>query len=163
MSPATHFQQTTYLGYLVLPRLAVGYVFLGVGWGKFTRPRFLGTDALAQQLSVSVLKDPISWHREFIQAVVIPHSSYFSYLVCFAEIAIGVSLILGCLTRLASAFGAFYSLNGILTIALSGGFIPTGLNLICIPLFLAFSFAGAGRVLGMDALLRKKYPQSWLF
>ena len=161
MGLASHLKQTTYLAYLVLPRVAVGYFFLQVGWAKWNM-RFLGTDALARQLSESVLKDPLSWHRDFIQGFVIPHSGLFSYIVCFGEIAIGLSLMAGCLVRISAAFGAFHNLNILFAIAWAGSSSQFGLNLICIALHLAFLFSGAGCVLGLDGFLKKKFPQSRL-
>lgn len=61
MSLGNHFKQPTYLSYLVLPRVILGYFFLQMSAEKLTQ-RFLGTKILAQQLSYAVLKDPISWH-----------------------------------------------------------------------------------------------------
>ncbi|MBI4463456.1 MAG: DoxX family membrane protein [Acidobacteria bacterium] len=159
---ASHLKQTTYLGYLVLPRLAVGYFFLHGGWAKF-RPGFLSGEGLIRQLAEPVLQDPILWHRDFIQGTVIPNAHVFSYLVCFGEIAIGVSLLVGCLVRLSSVFGAFHNLNILLAIAVGGGPTQLGLNLICIPLHIIFVFASAGRVLGIDGILKSKFPLCRLF
>lgn len=162
MSLADNFKQPTSLGYLVLPRLAVGYFFLRVGWAKLS-PRFLSGEGLVRQLAEAVRDDPISWHRNFIEGVVIPHADFFGYLVCFGEIAIGLSLLAGCLVRIASSFGAFHNLNILLAIAFGGGGSQFGLNLICIALHLTFVFTSAGRSLGLDGLLKKKFPNTWLF
>jgi hypothetical protein len=51
--------------------------------------------------------DPIGWHRDFILHVVVPHAHFFGYLVAYGEIAIGISLLVGCLVRISSSFGAF--------------------------------------------------------
>jgi thiosulfate dehydrogenase [quinone] large subunit len=156
-----HFNQRTYLGYLAIPRIAVGYFFIQVGWAKLN-PRFLSGQLLVAQLGRAA-SDPISWHRDFILHTVIPHAHLFGYLVCFGEIAIGVSLVLGCLVRVSSCFGAFHNLNIYLAIAIPNGGPMVGLNRIYIILHLMFVFASAGRSLGLDGILKKRFPRSWLF
>ena len=157
-----HFKQTTYLAYLVLPRFLLAYLFLREGAGKLNS-RFLGTELLAQQLSYSVLKDPISLHQDFIQGVVIAHPEVFSYIVCFGEIAIGVSLLLGFLVRVFSSYGVFLNLNILLAISFASPGSHLVLNLLCVALHVAFLLSGAGRVIGVDGFLKKKFPQVWLF
>lgn len=157
-----NFKQTTYLGYLAMARIVMGYYFIQVGWGKLG-PRFLSGESLARQLTENALKDPLSLHRDFILGVVVPHSQFFSSLVCFGEIAIGVSLLVGCLVRISSLFGAFHNLNIYLAIAIPGGSgAQVGLNRIFIVLQLIFVLASAGRSLGIDGILKKKFPQTWL-
>jgi len=156
-----HFQQRTYLGYLAIPRIVAGYFFLLFGWQKLN-PRFLSGQLLAAQLGRAA-SDPISWHRDFILHTAIPHAHFFGYLVCFGEIAIGVSLVLGCLVRISSCFGAFHNLNIYFAIAIPNGGAQLGLNRIYIVLQLMFVFASAGRALGLDAILKKWFPRSCLF
>ena len=109
------------------------------------------------------MEDPISWHRDFILGVVVPNADTFSYLVCFGELAIAVSLLLGCLVRLSSLFGAFYNLNIYLAIGIPAGGATLGINRIFIILHLVFVAVSAGRVLGLDGYLKKRFPRSWLF
>ncbi len=156
------FKQSTLLLYLAIPRIFVGYHFIDVALPKLTRGFTNGEDLPAQLLK-SVAKDPFGWHRDFIQGFVIPHSGFFSYLVPYGELAIGISLILGCLVRLSSTFGAFHNLNILLAIAIPGGGANVAINGTFIALHLVFVFASAGRVLGLDAVFRKTYPQSWFF
>ena len=120
MSLASNFKQTTYLGYLAILRIIAGYFFLQVGSGKLS-PGFLGGEGLARQLSEAAVNNPISLHRDFILDVVVPNAELFSYLICFGEIAIGISLITGYLVRVSSSFGAFHNLNILLAIAIPGG------------------------------------------
>ena len=85
------------------------------------------------------------------------------FSVAYGEIAIGLSLFFGCLVRLSSAFGVFHNLNILFAMALPAGGVQVGLNRIFIVFQLMFLFASAGRALGLDALLKKRFPQSWLF
>ena len=159
---ADNFKQNTALGYVAILRIMVGYHFLVVGLGKLSG-NFLSGESLPRILS-DVGKDPISWHRDFILGVVVPNADVFSYLVCFGELAIGISLLSGCLVRISSLFGAFHNLNIYLAIAVpSGSSSQVGLNRVYVVLHLVFVAVSAGRALGIDGYLKKKFPRSWLF
>ena len=158
---AENFRQNTALGYVAILRIMVGYHFLVVGLGKLTGG-FLSGEALPRTLS-GVADDPISWHRDFILGVVVPNADVFSYLVCFGELAIAFSLLSGCLVRISSLFGAFYNLNIYLAVAIPSGGAQVGINRIFIILHLVFVAVSAGRALGLDGYLKKKFPRCWLF
>jgi thiosulfate dehydrogenase [quinone] large subunit len=162
MSLTQNFKQSTYLGYLAILRIAVGYHFLVVALPKITGG-FLKGHALPEELAKTVVKDPFAFHRAFIIGFVIPHAHFFSYLVAFGETAIGISLILGCLVRLSSSFGAFHNLNILLSIAIANGGAQVGINRIFIVLHLMFVFSSAGRSLGLDGILKRWFPNSKLF
>jgi uncharacterized membrane protein YphA (DoxX/SURF4 family) len=108
-------------------------------------------------------KDPFALHRSFILGFVVPHVHFFSYLVIFGEIAIGTSLLLGCLVRISSSFGAFHNLNILLAIGWGGPSSVMGINRTFIFLHLVFVLSSAGRVLGVDGFLHKQFPASILF
>ena len=129
---AQNFQQNTYLGYLAIVRIMVGYHFLRASWGKLTRG-FLDGEQLPNQFA-QLASDPISLHQDFILHVVIPHPLFFSYLIAFGELAIALSLLSGCLVRVASSFGAFHNLNIYLAIAIPNAGPQLGLNRIFIVL-----------------------------
>ena len=161
-SIANNFQQNSYAGYLAIVRILVGYHFLEVGWPKVARGFYTG-ESLPGQLADATL-DPLIWHRAFIFDVVVPNPVLFSYLVAFGEVAIGLSLLTGCLVRVASLFGAFHNFNILFAIAIpSGNGVQIRLNRLYIFLHLIFVFAAAGRSLGLDGWLKKKFPQCWLF
>jgi thiosulfate dehydrogenase [quinone] large subunit len=161
VSIGDHFGQRTYLGYLAIPRVMAGLFFLQFGLQKLT-PAFLSGQQLVRQLS-RASGDPLSWHRHFILGTVAPHAHQFAYLVAFGEIALGVSLILGLLVRLSSIFGMFHNLNIYFAIALPNRGPQVGLNRIYIAMELVFLLASAGRALGIDAILKRRFPASWLF
>jgi thiosulfate dehydrogenase (quinone) large subunit len=97
MSLITNFRQRTYLGYLAILRIAVGYHFLTAALPKITG-KFLEGRILAEELTKTAVNDPLAWHRSFILGFVVPHAHSFSHLVAFGELAIGISLLLGCLS-----------------------------------------------------------------
>jgi thiosulfate dehydrogenase (quinone) large subunit len=162
MSFAHNFKQGTYLGYLAILRIAVGYHFLTAAVPKLTS-KFLTGKGLAEELVKTVVKDPFAWHRSFILDFVVPHAHAFSHLIAFGELAIGISLILGCLVRISASFGAFHNLNILLAIAIANGGPQLGINRLFIILQVVFVFASAGRSLGLDGLLKRKFPKSELF
>src|SRR5438552_1400708 len=148
------FQQSTYLGYLALIRIAVGYHFTAVALRKV----FYGFDEMTQQILAGVPNDVISLHREFIVNWVIPNSFWFKYFVTYSELAIGMSLLTGCLVRVSSLFGAFYNLN--IYLAVAAGPAQVGINLTFIIIQLVFAASCAGRSLGLDGWLHRKFPRS---
>lgn len=50
-------------------------------------------------------------YRHFLQSVVIPHATVFSYLVMAGELVAGLSLIFGLVTRLGAGVAMFLFLN----------------------------------------------------
>jgi thiosulfate dehydrogenase (quinone) large subunit len=162
MGLVSNFKQSTSLGYLALVRFAVGYHFLGVAIPKLSSG-FLNGKVLANQLAAGIGKDPFAWHRAFIQGQVLPHAHLFNYLTTFGELAIGLSLVTGCLVRVASFFGAFYQANILLSVGFAAGGALFALNRLYILLHVIFVLASAGRAWGLDCLLKKGFPKSRLF
>ena len=157
-----NFEQNTYAGYLAIARILVGYHFLDVGWRKVSRGFSLG-ESLPRQLAGAV-NDPIGWHQDFILNVVIPNPVFFGNLVAFGELAIGIALLTGCLVRVASVFGAFHNFNILFAVAIpEGSGSQVALNRLYIFLHVVFVMASAGRSLGLDGWLKKKFPRWWLF
>jgi len=156
-----NFKYPVHLGFLAIVRITVGYHFLSVGAGKLFG-NFLAGDSLLRTLS-GVAGDPIPIHQDFILNVVIPHNVFFSYLVCYGEVLIGLSLLTGCLVRVASSFGAFHNLNIYLAIAYPAGGSQLALNRLYIVLLLIFVITAAGRSLGLDGWLKKRFPKAWWF
>jgi len=161
MSLTQNFKQNTYLGYLALVRIAVGYHFMTAAWPKLTGS-FVDGHLLPEDLVKTVAKDPFAWHRAFIQAFVIPHAVFFSHLIAFGEMAIGISFVVGCLVRVSGIFSAFHNFNILLAIAWANGGAQLGLNRTYIVLGVVFALSGAGRSLGLDGLLKRRFPGTWL-
>jgi uncharacterized membrane protein YphA (DoxX/SURF4 family) len=162
MSLSTNFKQPSYLGYIAILRIVVGYHFITAAWPKITGAFILG-HVLPEDLMKTVGKDPFAWHRAFITGVVIPHAHFFSHLVAYGEMAIGLSLLFGCLVRISSLFGAFHNLNILLSIAIANGAAQLGINRIYIVMHIVFVITSAGRALGIDGILRRWFPRAKIF
>jgi thiosulfate dehydrogenase [quinone] large subunit len=95
-------------------RLYVGYVWLSSGIGKLSKPAWIGEDAgkaiqgfVGGALSKAEAgSDVTGWYAWFLENVVLPNATVFSYMVVFGEIAVGLGLIVGLLTGIAAFFGS---------------------------------------------------------
>lgn len=91
----------------------------------------------------------------FLQNFVIPNVGWFSYVITFGEIAVGLGLIVGCLTGSAAFFGLTMNLNFILAGAVSTNPI---LGVLAIFLILAWRIAG---YYGVDRYLLPLLGTPW--
>ena len=66
-----------------------------------------------------------------MQAFIVPHANLIGHLHVYGEMAIGVSLLTGCLVRVSSSFAALLNLNILLGIVWAQG-APFSLNRIYI-------------------------------
>ncbi len=99
--------------------------------------------------------NPLSWGRAFLQDVVIPNAEFFAHLTAIGEGLVGIGLTLGLLTR-ASSVGALLLLLSYQFGALGLPFSRHGLRLLMMVAVVAFFFARAGAVWGIDAWLSRR-------
>ncbi|WP_339158524.1 DoxX family membrane protein [Paenibacillus sp. FSL W8-0186] len=96
-------------------RLYLGYAWLSAGWHKVTSDQWVGSNAGAGLTGfikgavgkAAEGKDVTGWYASFLENMVLPNATLFSYLVAFGELLVGLGLILGLLTGIAAFFGAF--------------------------------------------------------
>ena len=106
-------------------------------------------------------ENPLAFYKQFLENVVIPHSDLFAHLTAWGETAVGIGLTLGLFTGLAALIGLMLVTNyGFATQWMSPG--QQGFHLILFALMLAFFFARAGRVWGMDGRIARANPRSRL-
>jgi uncharacterized membrane protein YphA (DoxX/SURF4 family) len=106
----------------------------------------------------------VGLYRPFLAHVVLPHATFFGYLVGTVELFIGIALLLGIFVRAASVLGALHMLS--LTLATwwyPGHGVPIwryfGAELDHLPLLFLFAIfyaSDAGRVWGLDGWLRRR-------
>jgi uncharacterized membrane protein YphA (DoxX/SURF4 family) len=105
--------------------------------------------------------NPLDFYKQFLENVVIPHSTLFAHLTAWGETAVGLGLTLGLCTGLAALIGLFLVTNyGLATQWMSPG--QQGFHLVLFVLMLAFFFTRAGRVWGTDGWLARVNPRSRL-
>ena len=79
------------------------------------------------------------WYGWFVQNIGIPWAGFFTYLITFGEILVGLGLIFGVLTGIAAFFGLFMNMNFLLAGTISINPVIGGLALF---LVLAWRVAG---------------------
>ena len=83
------------------------------------------------------------------------HSATFGTLVVVAEIYVGIALVIGFTTRLASRIALFLLLNYMC----AKGALPWGPAIDQSDIIL---FSDAGRIFGIDKLLAERFPKVWI-
>ena len=105
--------------------------------------------------------NPLTFYKQFLEGTVLPYSSIFAQLTAWGETVVGLGLTLGLLTGLASLVGLFLVANyGMATQWMSPG--QQGFHLVLFFLMLAFFFARAGRIWGLDGWFARRRPNSFL-
>jgi len=105
--------------------------------------------------------NPVGFFRQFMQQMVIGHSQLFAHLTAFGETAVGLGLVFGCLTALASGIGMFLVLNYGLAVQWQGS-VQQGFHYALLVSLVAIFASRAGRHWGVDGWVRVRHPGSWL-
>jgi thiosulfate dehydrogenase [quinone] large subunit len=147
-----NLKERTYLWYLAILRIYVGYYLFFQGIGKFQR-NFPKGDWIGRQIGDIASLDLYPWYKAFLQSYVVPHSELFGYLIMIGEIAVGVGLLLGLFTRLSALVGLFMLVNYYLGPGTARGGAMLAQQQTFIIALAIFVLAGPGRTLGLDGLL----------
>ncbi|HLJ56842.1 MAG TPA: DoxX family membrane protein [Chthonomonadaceae bacterium] len=142
---------------LALLRIFLGVKLLIAGIEKW---RWVTQTGLGEKLGDWIHhKAPIYWYVPFLESSVLRHSHLFTWLVVFGEIILGIMLVFGLYTRLAS-FLAIVMLVNYMFLTWNLGFQWQGLNQALIAIALTCMITGAGRVFGLDVSNAFKNPKS---
>jgi thiosulfate dehydrogenase [quinone] large subunit len=145
-------------------RIYVGWQWLEAGWGKIHNPVWVGSDAggaitgfinSALAKTAGAHPDVQGWYAAFLQNVVLPHASFWSHLVAYGEVLVGIALIIGIFTGIAAFFGLFMNLNYLLAGTVS---VNPILFTLSIGLILAWKVAG---YIGVDRFLLPYLGTPW--
>jgi len=147
-----NLKERTYLWYLAVLRIYVGYYLLFQGIRKFQRD-FPKGDWIGRQIGDLATLDLYPWYKNFLQSYVVPHSELFGYLVMIGEIAVGACLLLGLFTRVNALVGLFMLINYYLGPGTARGGAMIAQQQTFIILLAIFVLANPGRTLGLDGLL----------
>ena len=140
----------------LIVRLYVGYQWLVYGWDKVTNSIWVGEKAgtavsgfIKFSLTKASEKNPDinSWYAWFLKTLVQPFPEFWSYLVSYGELLVGIGLILGGFVGIAAFFGAFMNINFLLA-----GAISTNPTLLVLSLGLMLSWRISG-LIGLDNYL----------
>jgi thiosulfate dehydrogenase [quinone] large subunit len=111
-------------GLVWLPiRLFIGFAWLEAGWHKATTAGWLDGGTALRGFWEAAVAVPdqgrpaitYDWYRDFLNLLLQNNAeSWFSYVIVFGEIAVGLGLIFGILTGFAAFFGAFMNMSFLL-------------------------------------------------
>jgi uncharacterized membrane protein YphA (DoxX/SURF4 family) len=87
------------------------------------------------------------------------HPKIFGTLVTVGELVIGLSMLLGLLTRLSAFLGAVMLFS--FAFGAGQGLMPPGNAVVMGAVFVTFVLAPPGRAFGIDSMLRGRLP-GWL-
>jgi thiosulfate dehydrogenase (quinone) large subunit len=146
-------------GALVLLRVYLGVVFLVAGLPKLQQDFTPSLTGFVQR--VGLQKAP-QFYQQFLEQVVLPNAPVFAALVTWAEFLVGVTLILGLVTRFSAAVALVLALNYMLA---KGAWFwtPSSNDAAVVAIALALLIGAAGRTLGLDAFLARRWPRSALW
>lgn len=133
----------------------LGIVFLG-GIIPVPAASDRWVETMPRLLARYASENPIAPYKHFIEETVLTHPTLFANLTALGETAVGVGLTFGIATLLAALAGLMLSiLYGLATQHMTPG--QQGFHLVLAASMLAFLFARAGRVWGLDAWLRERW------
>ena len=140
---------------LVILRVYLGVVFLLAALPKLEQdsaPDFVGF------LNHVALERGHSFYQEFARSVLLPHAGAFAALIGWGELLVGVTLILGLLTRFSSGLALLLALNYMFA---KGAWFwsPWSTDAAHATIALALLIGAAGRTLGIDAFLARRWPR----
>jgi thiosulfate dehydrogenase [quinone] large subunit len=145
-------------------RLYLGWQWLQAGRGKLGSPGWTGDKAgaaIAGFVQGALSKtggehpDVQAWYAAFLENLVLPNASFWSFLVTWGEILVGVALILGIFTGIAAFFGSFMNANYLLA-----GTVSTNPILFALATWLVLAWKTAGWF-GLDRWLLPALGTPW--
>jgi thiosulfate dehydrogenase [quinone] large subunit len=148
-------------GILARAALALLRVYLGAVFLVAAIPKLQGDFAsgMAGFLQGKAMGQSYSFYGDFLQDIVLPNVHLFARLVTWGELLAGVLLILGLMTRLSAAVALLLTVNYMLAKGAWPG-MPSSNDAAFAIIALALMIGAAGRTLGMDSLLAKRWPRS---
>jgi thiosulfate dehydrogenase [quinone] large subunit len=140
----------------------VGTEWLLAGWEKVISPAWGASGKAVTGFAAGALAKTSGahpavqgWYAWFLQHIVLPGAGFFSFLVSWGELAVGLGLLLGILTGIAAGFGVLMNLNFLLA-----GTVSTNPILGMLGLFLCLSWRVCGWI-GVDRWLLPTLGLPW--
>lgn len=98
----------------------------------------------------------LGFYQSFLDTIIVPAAGFFAVLQLVVELAIGVGLLFGVLTRFFSLAAALFFLN--LLLAYFGGHEWIWTYVLLLASAIAVFIGHGGRTLGIDQLLARRGP-----
>jgi thiosulfate dehydrogenase [quinone] large subunit len=140
---------------LILPRLFLGVIFSIASYSKISSGDF---PAHLSGFLSQVPTNATFAYQAFAQAIVLPHVATVATLVIIGETFVGIAMLAGITTRLASVVAVLLLLNYMFAKGMTL-WTPASNDAADIILAIVVGVGAAGRVWGVDAVLKKRYPR----
>jgi uncharacterized membrane protein YphA (DoxX/SURF4 family) len=146
-------------GALVLLRVYLGVVILLSAIPKLQRDP--GSDFQAF-LQYRALETGHAFYRPFVESVLLPNAAVVASSIGWIEALAGITLIAGLLTRFSAGLVIILALNYMFA---KGAWFwtPWSSDAAYVVIALAVLIGAAGRTLGIDSLLARRWPRSPLW
>ena len=137
---------------LTILRIYLGLVFLVSAWSKLA-------DSYTPELTRLLEGAAHPFYQEFARRVMLPRVALFAMLIAWSELLVGTTLVLGLLTRISAALALLLAVNFMFA---EGGWFWTASSSYAAfaVVALALLIGAAGRTLGLDVFLAKRWPRS---
>jgi thiosulfate dehydrogenase [quinone] large subunit len=144
---------------LTFLRVYLGLIFLVAAWPKAQEDFAPHLTSFLDQVAL-VKAHP--FYQQFIRDVVVPNATLFAPLIVWGELLVGIGLVLGLATRLSATVALLLTANYMLA---KGAWFwtPSSNDAAFAAIAVALIIGAAGRTLGLDALLAKRWPRSPLW
>jgi thiosulfate dehydrogenase [quinone] large subunit len=142
-------------------RIYLGVILFVTVLGKLTRDTPFVSE-MTGYLTTVPERRASPWYLAFLHNVVIPHARLFSYLVVTGEVVASISLLLGLCARVGGLIAMWLFLNYMFSkgrIFWSPDSEDAAVFFVALVVFLG----RAGRAWGLDVLLARRWPKSWLW
>ena len=146
------------LAYLFPLRLLCGLILILEGWSKLQGDWLHGTPLAHSLGNWLEAGKPYGFFLPMVR-LAYAHPKIFGALVTIGELAVGLSLLAGVLTRVGAALGALMLFS--FALGNGQGLVPPGNAVLMGALCALFVAAPPGRFLGVDTLLQGRLPR-WM-
>ena len=145
---------------LSILRVYLGVILLITNLGKVTRDNPFSMEMLG--FLQGATRRASAPYIHFLQQLVIPHATLFSYLVMTGEAVAALLLLTGTMTRVGAAIAMFLFLNYMLA---KGRIFwsPDSEDAAVFFIALVVLLGRAGRIWGVDVSLAKRWPHAWIW
>jgi thiosulfate dehydrogenase [quinone] large subunit len=140
-------------------RILTGVLFVAEGYSKITGAFVRGTFV---KRAGEMAGEAWPFWAAFLNRVVIPNATAMAWVVAVGELAVGVGLVLGLLTRIAAVGGALLVFSFLLGQSYVPGsdwsrWVTAGLSSkLAVLLLLLLGIVDAGRVWGLDSRIGRR-------
>ena len=146
---------------LVILRLHLGAILLITDAGKILRDQPFSVE-MVEFIEIMLKRPGWAWYQGFLRATVLPHATTFSFLVMIGELVAGICLLTGTFTRLGGAVAMLLFLNYMF--AKGRWFLsPDSEDAAVFFSAMVVCLGAAGRALGVDVFLVRRWPRSLLW